>query len=145
MSVYDVVGSLPKYFNKEAYDVRVILPKYTCMKKIWQEKLEYKTNFYIDYYSQRKYVGIFELKYEGVTFYFIDNEEYFSGDRPYGDIAKDIEKFAYFSKVALCSLPVIGFRPDVIHCHDWQAGLVPVYLDHFTDLSNKFQCFSYIA
>ncbi|MEE1085635.1 MAG: glycogen synthase GlgA [Schaedlerella sp.] len=127
----DVAGTLPKYFNKEEYDVRVMLPKYMCMKEVWKDKLVYKTNYYMDFKYQRKYVGIFELVHEGVTFYFIDNEEYFSGAKPYGDIAADIEKFAYFSKAALCSLPVIGFKPDVIHCHDWQAGLVPVYLDHF--------------
>ena len=65
---------------------------------------------------------------EGVTFYFIDNESYFWGDRPYGDWYYDLEKFSFFCKAALSSLPVIGFKPDVIHCHDWQTGLIPVHL-----------------
>lgn len=128
----DVVGSLPKNFNTEEFDVRVILPKYACMKGEWKDKLEYITNFYIDYNWKSRYVGIFRLVLDGVTFYFVDNEEYFSGPTPYSsDPIWDIERFGFFSKAVLCILPVIDFRPDVIHCHDWQAGLVPVYLDHF--------------
>ena len=127
----DVAGTLPKYFNKEEYDVRVMLPKYACIKDAFKEKLEYRTHYYMDFYNQKKYVGIFEYVHEGITFYFIDNEEYFSGPKPYGEAALDIEKFAYFSKAVLCTLPVIDFKPDVIHCHDWQAGLIPVYMDHF--------------
>jgi starch synthase len=69
-----------------------------------------------------------EMEYDGITFYFIDNEYYFTGEKPYGDILWDIEKYIYFSKALLSALPVIDFRPDVIHCHDWQTGLVPVYL-----------------
>lgn len=78
-----------------------------------------------------EYVGVLELEYEGITFYFIDNEYYFNGFAPYGDTYTDIEKFAYFSKAVLSSLPVIDFRPDIIHCHDWQTGLIPVFLDNF--------------
>ncbi len=128
----DVVGSLPKNFNKEEFDVRVVLPKYACMKQEWKEKLEYVTNFYMGYNWKDRYVGIFRLESDGVTFYFIDNEEYFNGERPYtNDGLWDIERFGYFSKAVLSILPVIDFRPDVIHCHDWQTGLIPVYLDHF--------------
>ena len=77
---------------------------------------------------RQQYVGIFELEYEGIKFYFIDNEEHFSGDKPYYGMPGDLEKFAFFSKAALSILPVIDFRPDIIHCHDWQTGLIPVYL-----------------
>ena len=127
----DVVGSLPKYFDKKKYDVRVMIPKYVCMKEEWKNQLVYKTHFYMDLNWRQQYVGILELQYEGVTFYFIDNEYYFNGPKPYGDIAYDIEKFAFFSKAALCALPLLDFRPDIIHCHDWQTGLVPVFLDNF--------------
>lgn len=127
----DVVGSLPKNFNKDEFDVRVILPKYACMKEEWKEKLVYKTHFYMDFNQQNRYVGIMETVLDGITFYFIDNEDYFGGPTPYtSDAIWDIEKFAFFSKAVLIALPTIDFRPDVIHCHDWQTGLVPVYLDH---------------
>lgn len=127
----DVAGSLPKYFDKEKYDVRVMLPKYLCIKEEWRNQMQYVAHFYMDLNWRTEYVGILEMVYEGITFYFIDNEYYFSGWAPYGDIYADIEKFAFFSKAVLSALPVIGFRPDIIHCHDWQTGLIPVYLDNF--------------
>ena len=74
------------------------------------------------------YVGIMQMQYDGIQFYFIDNEYYFSGPKPYDSAPWDLEKFAFFSKAVLSVLPVIGFRPDIIHCHDWQTGLIPVYL-----------------
>ena len=124
----DVVGSLPKYFPKEYFDVRVIIPKYACMKQEFKDQLHYITNFYMDLNWRQQYVGIFEMEYDGIKFYFIDNEEHFSGDRPYYGMPADLEKFAFFSKAALSVLPVLDFRPDIIHCHDWQTGLIPVYL-----------------
>lgn len=127
----DVVGSLPKYYDKKKYDVRVVLPKYTCMKQEWKDKMEYVTNFYMDFNGSDQYVGILKMEYDGVLFYFIDNEYFFGGMVPYGETYQDIGKFAFFSKAALSILPTIDFRPDLIHCHDWQTGLVPVYLDNF--------------
>lgn len=124
----DVVGSLPKSFNKEEIDCRVIIPKYKCMKEKFLSDLEYVTHFYMNLAWRTQYVGVFKTVYEGVTIYFIDNEYYFSGDHPYSDMCYDIEKFAYFSRAALSILPIVDFRPDIIHCHDWQTGLVPIYL-----------------
>ncbi|MCR5586675.1 MAG: glycogen synthase GlgA [Lachnospiraceae bacterium] len=124
----DVVGSLPKYFNKEEFDCRVMIPNYACIPKEWKDKMTYRTNFYMDLAWRSQYVGIMEMEYEGVTFYFIDNEFYFAGFQPYGNIHEDIEKFAFFCKAALSSLPSLDFRPDIIHCHDWQTGLIPVYI-----------------
>ncbi len=127
----DVVGTLPKYFDKENYDVRVVLPKYLCMKQQFVEMLEYKTHFYMELGWRSQYVGVYETQVEGVTFYFVDNEFYFKGFQPYGNIYEDIEKFAFFSRAALSMLPIIEFKPDIIHCHDWQSGLVPIFLDNF--------------
>ncbi|NLL92896.1 MAG: glycogen synthase GlgA [Clostridiales bacterium] len=136
----DVVGSLPKSFNKDEFDCRVILPKYRSMKGQFAEKLEYVTNFYMDLNWRSQYVGLFKLVYDGVTFYFIDNEYYFGGDKPYsGDTKFDIEKFAFFSRAALSALPILDFRPDLIHCHDWQTGLVPVYLNDCFQLGDFYK------
>ncbi len=125
----DVVGSLPKYFEKEEFDVRVMIPKYGMIADNWKEHMNYKTHFYMDLAWRSQYVGILQMEYNGITFYFIDNEFYFSGSKPYGFIHEDIEKFAFFSKAVLSSLPLISFQPDIIHCHDWQTGLIPVYLN----------------
>lgn len=125
----DVVGSLPKNVDSRYYDVRVILPKYACMKPEWAEKLQYKTHFYMDFHWKDEYVGILEAVVDGVTFYFVDNEKYFSGPKVYTDDSLwEIERYAYFCKAVLSALPIIGFQPQLIHCHDWQTGLLPVYL-----------------
>lgn len=124
----DVVGSLPKCFDKEYYDVRVMIPKYLCINERWRNDMEYITHFYMDYLGESRYVGIMKYVYDGTIFYFIDNEAYFSGAKPYGDWFYDLEKFSFFCNAALSALPVIDFQPDVVHCHDWQTGLIPVYL-----------------
>lgn len=124
----DVVGSLPKYFNRKEYDVRVILPKYACMDATFLPNLHFVCHFYVNLNWRKQYVGIFEAEYKGIHYYFVDNEFYFAGPSPYNNIYEDVEKFAYFSKAVLEALPYIDFAPDVIHCHDWQTGLVPVYL-----------------
>lgn len=124
----DVTGSLPRCFDRHKYDVRVILPKYACMDKAFLPQLQFVCRFYVNLNWRRQYVGIFTAEYKGVRYYFVDNEFYFAGDQLYHNIYEDVEKFAYFSKAVLASLPYIDFEPDVIHCHDWQTGLIPVYL-----------------
>ncbi len=124
----DVAGSLPKYFDKERYDVRVMLPKYLCIPEKWRNQMKYVTHFYMDLAWRSQYVGVLEMEYAGVHYYFIDNEFYFAGPKPYGYIHEDIEKFAFFSKAALSAMPLLNFKPDIVHCHDWQTGLVPVYM-----------------
>lgn len=128
----DVCGALPKMFAKNEWDVRVVLPYYTCIPDEYLEQFEYITNFYMwtGSLAADKYVGIFKYEMDGITYYFIDNKEYFTVDAPYGDIRYDIEKFSYFSKAVLAMLPVIDFKPNVIHCHDWQTGLIPVFLNN---------------
>lgn len=133
----DVAGTLPKYFNKEEYDVRVMVPKYLAIPEEFRNQMQYKTHFYMNLAWRQQYVGVLEVVHEGVTFYFIDNEYYFNGAKPYGEIYQDIEKFAFFSKAVLSSLPLLDFRPDIIHCHDWQTGLIPVYIKD-TFMANPF-------
>ena len=133
----DVVGSLPRYFNKEEYDVRVILPKYACMDKKFLPELTFVCHFYVNLNWRRQYVGIFKSEFKGVTYYFVDNEFYFAGNNPYNNIYEDVEKFAYFSKAVLESLPYLEFTPDIIHCNDWQTGLLPVFL-HTSYGSDRF-------
>ena len=118
------MGSLPKYFDKNKYDVRVMLPKYMCMKDEWKDKLSYRLHFYMDLNWRQQYVGLLELQYEGITFYFIDNEYYFNGSKPYGDICIRYREVCILFKSSLkCTATDLDFRPDIIHCHDWQTGL----------------------
>ena len=124
----DVVGSLPKFFDKKRFDVRVVLPKFAFIDEKYTSQMEFIDSFYMEHCGRDYYVGILKMELDGVTFYFIDNQDYFSGAWPYTDLRFDLEKYAFFSKAVLASMPVAGFCPDIIHCHDWQTALIPVYV-----------------
>ena len=129
----DVAGSLPATLREKGVDARVILPLYRCIPQEYKDKMKYINHIYINVGWRRQYVGVFELEYNGCIFYFVDNEYYFNGDKPYDYIHLDCEKFIFFSKAVLSLLPTINFRPDVINCNDWQTGPIPVFLDTFQD------------
>ena len=93
----DVAGSLPKAFNKQEFDVRVILPKYRIIPDKYKNQMQYKTHFYMDIGWQNQYVGVLEMQLDGVTFYFIDNEHYFSGDQAYEGGLSGIWKSSHIS------------------------------------------------
>ena len=135
----DVCGALPKEFDKEEWDVRVIIPNYSCIPEKYRNKFEYVTHFYMGTgcYNVNKYVGVMKYVLDGITYYFIDNQEYFDCAVPYGDVCRDIERFSFFDKAVLSVLKQVDFRPDLIHCHDWQTGLIPVFL------KNEFQADSF--
>ena len=126
----DVMSALPKALAKLNLDVKVILPRYKCIPQKYQEKMEYRGSFYMDLCADGKqyYVGIMEYQEDGVVYDFIDNDEFFSWGNPYTNLIDDIPKFCYFAKAALAALNYLNWTPDVVHCHDWQAALVPLYL-----------------
>ena len=126
----DVMYALPRTLAKLNCDVKVILPRYKCIPQKWQEKMIYRGAFQMDLCSDGRsfYVGIMEYVWDGVVYDFIDNQEFFSNGNPYTNLIDDIPKFCYFSKAALAALNYMDWIPDIIHCHDWQAALVPVYL-----------------
>lgn len=127
----DVAGSLVRYIDREQYDVRIILPKYACMDEELKKKLRFRSHFYVSLGWRNQYVGILEAHENGIHYYFVDNEYYFAGTQPYNQLHEDIEKFAFFSKAVLAAAGMIDFIPDILHCHDWQTALVPVFLQAF--------------
>ena len=167
----DVIGGLPPALNKRGADVRVIMPKYEFAGKskmiirdeatgeleesegkktltdILKEnncKLEQLCHFYVNLGWRQLYCGIEQTVYRGVTYYFIDNEFYFKRDNCYG-FGDDAERFAYFCRAVLEAIPYLDFTPDIIHCHDWQAGMIPVLLeaqylglDHYRNIRTIF-------
>ena len=126
----DVMYALPKALVDLNCDVRVLIPNYKCSPYKYKEKMVYRGSFYMDLCSDGRkfYVGIMEYINDGVIYDFIDNEEFFSSGNPYTSIVGDIPKFCYFAKAALAALNYMNWSPDVIHCHDWQAALIPVYV-----------------
>ena len=131
----DVLGALPQALAALGHDVRVVLPKYGCIPNEYIEKMEFCFFIYVPLGWRRKYCGVFKLENDGVTYYFIDNEYYF-GD-PYLYKWNDLERFSFFDKAVLEILPNLDFRPDVIHAHDWQTGMVPVLLNAYY-VNNEF-------
>ena len=126
----DVMYALPKALIAQNCDVKVILPRYKCIPQKYQEKMVFRGSFEMNLCEDGRsfYVGIMEYVWDGVVYDFIDNEEFFSFGNPYTNLIDDIPKYCYFGKAALAALNYMDWIPDVIHCHDWQAGLVPVYL-----------------
>ena len=126
----DVMYALPKALIAQNCDVKVILPRYRCIPWKYQEKMVYRGEFYMNLCSDGRqfYVGIMEYVWDGVVYDFIDNEEFFSSGNPYTNLIDDIPKFCYFAKAALAALNYMNWVPDIIHCHDRQAALVPIYL-----------------
>lgn len=125
----DVMGTLPGELLKSGIEAKVMMPLYKSIKEKFIGELTLVKDFQISLSWRKQYCAIFEGKFEGVTYYFIDNDQYFNRDELYGYF-DDGERFAYFSKAALDSLEYLGdFKPDILHCSEWQTALVPVYLN----------------
>ena len=126
----DVMYALPKELAKQNCDVKVILPRYKCIPWEYQTKMIFRGGFQMDLCADGRsfHVAIMEYVWDGVVYDFIDNEEFFSYGNPYTNLIDDIPRFCYFAKAALAALNYMDWIPDIIHCHDWQAALVPVYL-----------------
>ena len=127
----DVIGALPKYIAAEGEDVRVVIPKYGEIPEAYRAQMVHVCDFYVDLGWRHQYCGVESLELNGITCYFIDNEYYFN--RPYiysayGDGGDEVERFAFFDRAVLEMMPHIDFFPDVLHCHDWQTGLIPALL-----------------
>ena len=130
----DVVGSLPKALIQQGIDVRVILPKYEDIPLIWQEKMVCRKNITVPLGWRKQFCGILQAEHDGVTYYFLDNEYYFKRPGLYG-YNDDAERFAFFCRAVLETLPHLDFKPEIIHCHDWHAAILPVLLKaHYADI-----------
>ena len=123
----DVAGSLPKALAAAGHDVRVILPLYEGIGQEWRDQMTYLFNFHVVLAWRTPYCGIFELKRDGVTYYFVDNEYYFKRAGLYGHY-DDAERFAFFSRAVVETPAHLDWHPDVLHANDWQTALAPIYL-----------------
>ena len=124
----DVAGSLPKALADNGIDCRLMIPLYSAIKSEYRDKMEYITNFYVPVSWRSQYCGLFRLNFDGVECYFLDNEFYFKRSGLYG-YYDDAERFSFFSRACLEAIKYMDFKPDIIHCNDWQTALVPVFLN----------------
>jgi len=119
----DVAGALPKGLKEVGIDVRVILPLYGQISDTFKGDMTFKKALGIRLGWREVHCGLFELDHDGICYYFIDNEYYFKRDSLYGHF-DDGERFSYFCRAVLDVIPYLDFVPNVIHSHDWHAGMV---------------------
>ncbi len=122
----DVAGSLPQALRKRLIGARVVMPLYDSIRQELKDKMTFVTHISVPVAWRRQYCGIFEARHNGVIYYLLDNQYYFKRDRIYGHY-DDAERFAFFARAVLEIIPHIGFKPDIIHCNDWQTAMTPVY------------------
>ncbi len=122
----DVAGSLPQALRKRLIGCRVVMPLYDTIRQELKDTMTFITSISVPVAWRRQYCGIFQAKYKGVIYYLIDNQYYFKRDTIYGHF-DDAERFTFFSRAVLEILPHIDFKPDIIHCNDWQSALTPVF------------------
>ena len=129
----DVVGALPVELNKQGLDARVILPLYRKVKIKYADSLNFMGWKMVHMGWRSLYAGLFSLEMNGTTFYFVDNEYYFNFDQIYVEYVFDIERYCFFQRAVLDFMgDFMNFEPNVLHCHDWQTGMMPMLLDaHF--------------
>ncbi len=123
----DVAGSLPPALAEQGAEVAVILPLYERVRDRFGSQLKFECYDYVDLAWRHNYCGLFSMEKDGVTWYFLDNEQYFSRGTLYGQ-ADDGERFAFFSRAVVRMMDHFKFWPEVVHCNDWQSALVPIYL-----------------
>ncbi len=122
----DVAGSLPQALRKRLIGARVVMPLYDSIRQELKDTMTFITHISVPVAWRRQYCGIFEARHNGVIYYLLDNQYYFKRDRIYGHY-DDAERFAFFARAVLEIIPHIGFKPDIIHCNDWQTAMTPVY------------------
>ncbi|HWR09553.1 glycogen synthase GlgA [Sporomusa sp.] len=123
----NVVASLPKELRLQGIDARVIIPKYGAIAERFRNNMTVKASFHVPLSWRLQPCGLEELEYDGIPYYFIDNEYYFKRSGIYGHY-DDAERYAFFSRAVLEALPHMGFQPHILHCHDWHSSMVSVFL-----------------
>ncbi len=121
----DVVGALPKSLAGLGLDARVITPYHRCIKDRYADRVTHLAYTYVDLGWRHQYAGLEKLELPGMTVYLVDSEQYF-GDRIYRGGDAEAEQYAFFQRAVLELLPLIpDFRPEVLHCNDWQTAMLP--------------------
>lgn len=120
----DVVGALPPILRQRGVDVRVILPLYSAIGEEWKSQMKTECEFEVELGWRHQYCGIKSLEYRGVMFYFVDNLYYFGRNYIYGMGGDEYERYGYFSRAVIDAMAHLDFQPDIVHCHDWQVGMV---------------------
>ncbi|TET94610.1 MAG: glycogen synthase GlgA [Candidatus Zixiibacteriota bacterium] len=132
----DVLGALPRAFAGLGHEVKTFIPRYSSIdENIYPlQPLDWSLDVPVEPRPMPMTVEVLRDKKRRLESYFIDNEDYFDRRELYrdsktgADYADNDERFIFFAHGVLEAIKKIDWKPDVIHVHDWQAGLIPVYL-----------------
>ena len=130
----DVAGALPRELEKLGHEVTVFMPAYQTTLKSAAEITETSTNLEIPIGSELETGKLLKssLPESNVDLYLVDHAEYFRREALYGedgsDYADNCERFTFFCRSVLESVRLLDLKPDLIHCNDWQTGLIPALL-----------------
>ncbi|PRR79124.1 glycogen synthase GlgA [Clostridium vincentii] len=133
-----IIGELPRALKKKDIDIRIIIPKYKNIDSNLKEKLTFVKWFMVKVGWRNQYCGVYKYDHEEITYYLLDNEFYFNRDKEYG-YDDDAERFAYFNRAVLDFIVEVGWKPDIIHCNDWQTGMIPVMLKYEYIKDDKYK------
>ena len=134
----DVAGALPKALRRRLVGCRVVMPLYSDISDELKSEMKFITSITVPVAWRRQYCGIFEARVGGIVYYLLDNQYYFKRKGLYGHY-DDGERFAFFARAVLEIIPYIDYKPDIIHCNDWQTAMVPVYYDRFYRANPKYE------
>ena len=126
----DVAGSLPAALRRRVVGCRVVLPLYQDIPDNLRANMQFLGSLSVPVAWRRQYCGVFEARVNGVIYYLLDNQYYFKRPGLYG-YYDDAERYAFFARAVLEMLPMLDFKPDVIHANDWQSALIPIYFSLF--------------
>lgn len=136
----DVLGSLPKAIAKNGnYEVSVIIPLYGNISDELKQQFKFLMNFNVAVGWRYQYCGVFYYEYQGVKFYFLDNEYYFKRDGNIYGFYDDGERFAFFSRACLDTIARLDIYPDVLNANDWQTAGTIIYLKGMYYGDEKFR------
>ncbi len=134
----EVAGEYPKAMAAQNVDVRVVMPLYQGISDVYREQMEFMISYPVNLALETAFCGLYKMEYEGVIWYFIENERCFGRDMLYGYPDDDM-RFAFFSKAVCAMLRYLDWRPELIHCNDWQTALVPFYLRDYYAQNQSFR------
>jgi len=129
----DVSSALPLALKQQGHDVRVILPKYRSVGQAKRSIRPMGLTVAVPVGPKVKPGELHESRLNrSVPVYFVGQDDYFDREGLYGDtegeFSDNAERFIFFSRAVLETCKALNFQPDIIHCNDWQTGLIPCYL-----------------
>jgi starch synthase len=129
----DVSGSLPQALEMLGHQVVIVMPLYRSVKEGEHTIKKVEKSLSVPFRGQNLETPAFLAKTgKNISIYFLQREEFFDRSGLYGtslgDYFDNPERFIFFSRSVLELCQSLGFQPDIIHCHDWQTSLIPVYL-----------------